>query len=413
MAKKKEMTKEELRLRFYEAEEILSAIRKGEVDAVVVSGPHGDQVYALKGAEHTYRVLVESMNEGAITLTEGGAIIYCNRAFAEMAGIPCAKLVGVSFRDMVSDKDREKFDMLWKDALQGTGTGEIELKVKGGLLSVYISCSARLQDEVLTVFAIATDISERKRAEEELQKAHDALECRIVERTADLEASNKELAAFSYSVSHDLRAPLRHISGFTEMLLKRLKDHPDEKIHLYTNLILDASKKMGKLIDVLLDFSRLGRAELHKRKVNLNPLVSGVIKEIQGELKERKISWEIDELPEVFGDASLLRLVIVNLVSNAVKFTSTRPQAKIKIGCKDEGDKYTFFIRDNGVGFDMRYVDRLFGVFERLHTQDQFEGIGIGLANVQRIISRHGGRVWGKGAVEHGATFYFTLPKQA
>ena len=376
-----------------------------------MSGPRGDQVYSLQGVEHTYRVLVESMNEGAITLTEGGNIIYCNKAFATMAGTPCGKMVGVPFRDLVSGKDKERFDILWENTLKGTGTAEIELKLNGGRLPVYLSCSTRVQDEIVTVFAIATDISEKRRAEDELRKAHDELEVRVAERTADLEAVNKELESFSYSVSHDLRAPLRHMSGFVELLIKRVKDHPDEKTYSYAGSIYESSKKMGMLIDKLLNFSRLGRSAMSKNKVNLNALVKEVVREIQGELKERKIRWEIDELPDVVGDKSLLRLVLVNLVSNAVKFTSTRPEAEIRIGCKDEEDRFTCSVSDNGVGFNMKYVEKLFGVFQRLHTQDEFEGTGIGLSIVQRIIARHGGRVWAEGAVGQGATFYFTLPK--
>jgi signal transduction histidine kinase len=244
------------------------------------------------------------------------------------------------------------------------------------------------------------DITKRKRAEEALKQ-----------ETLQLEATNKELEAFSYSVSHDLRAPLRHMWGFVELLQKRLLDYPDKKTHHYTDAIAGAAKKMGMLIDDLLEFSRMGRSAMQKRRVNLNVLVRGAVREIQEELKERKMRWEIDELPDVLGDRSLLRLVIVNLLSNAVKFTSTRPQAEIKIGCKDEGDEFTCSVTDNGVGFDMRYVDKLFGVFQRLHAQDEFEGTGIGLANVRRIISRHGGRIWAEGAVGQGATFYFTLPK--
>ena len=418
MARKKEKKKEELlgdvsqlRLRLDEAEETLRAIRQGEVDALAVSGPRGDQVYALQGAEHTYRVLVESMNEGALTLTEDGTIIYCNMAFAAMADTPCGQLVGVLFRDLVSEKYRERFDLLWKKALEGTGTEEIELKLNGGGLPVYLSCSTRVQDEVLTVFAIATDISERKRAEDELRKAHYELEVRVAERTAALEALNKELAAFSYSVSHDLRAPLRHMSGFMKLLQLKLGDYPDLETRHYMDAISDASNKMSMLIDDLLKFSSLGRSEMQKTKVNLNTLVKEVVREMQEDLKEREIRWEIDELPDVLGDQSLLRVVIVNLVSNAVKFTSARPQAEIKIGCIDNGDKFTCSVKDNGVGFDMKYVDKIFGVFQRLHTQNEFEGTGIGLSIVQRIIARHGGRVWAEGAVGQGATFYFTMPK--
>ncbi|MGD0282781.1 MAG: ATP-binding protein [Dissulfurispiraceae bacterium] len=237
------------------------------------------------------------------------------------------------------------------------------------------------------------------------------LEGLVEERTAELTAVNQELERFSYSVSHDLRAPLRHISGFVELLRQRLVDYPDVKAQDYMYMISEASKKMSMLIDDLLNFSRLGHAQMQKTKVNLHALVKAVVQEIHEEQKERKIRWEIDEMPDVLGDQSLLRLVLVNLVSNAVKFTSTRPQAEIRIGCKDDGDKFTFFITDNGVGFDMKFVNKLFGVFQRLHSQNEFEGTGIGLANIQRIISRHGGRVWAEGAVEKGATFYFTLPK--
>ena len=196
-----------------------------------------------------------------------------------------------------------------------------------------------------------------------------------------------------------------------ELLIKRVKDHPDEKTYSYAGSIYESSKKMGMLIDKLLNFSRLGRSAMSKNKVNLNALVKEVVREIQGELKERKIRWEIGELPDVVGDKSLLRLVLVNLVSNAVKFTSTRPEAEIRIGCKDEEDRFTCSFSDNGVGFNMKYVEKLFGVFQRLHTQDEFEGTGIGLSIVQRIIARHGGRIWAEGAVGQGATFYFTLPK--
>jgi light-regulated signal transduction histidine kinase (bacteriophytochrome) len=273
-----------------------------------------------------------------------------------------------------------------------------------GALTIYSEKPSYFTDEEISLLLSITDNisfaldaisgeNKRLKAEEALKRLNEELEQRVAKRTVDLEEANKELEAFSYSVSHDLRAPLRHVSGFAELLLKKLKDHLDEKARNYANLISDSSSKMGVLIDNLLDFSRLGRSEIRKTKVSLNALVKGVVQEIQEELKERKIRWEIDELPDVLGDESLLRLVMVNLALNSVKFTSTLPQAEIMIGCKDEGDKFTFSIMDNGVGFDMKYADRLFGVFQRLHTQIEFEGTGIGLANVQRIIARHCGRV--------------------
>ncbi len=195
------------------------------------------------------------------------------------------------------------------------------------------------------------------------------------------------------------------------LLQQSLGETPNAKTSNYIDTISESSKKMSMLIDDLLNFSHLGSAPMKNRKVNLNTLVREVIREIQEELKGREIRWEIDELPDVMGDKSLLRLVLVNLVSNAVKFTSTRPQAEIKMGCKDEEDSFACSVSDNGVGFDMKYVDKLFGVFQRLHTQNEFEGTGIGLANVQRIIARHGGRVWAESVMGQGATFYFSLPK--
>jgi len=291
-----------------------------------------------------------------------------------------------------------------------------------GALTVYSHEPQFFTDEEIQLLtSLAEDVSfamdfmanEKKRleAEEALRIINAELEQRIAGRTTDLEAANKELEAFSYSVSHDLRAPLRHVAGFVGLLQKRLKSHPDEKTHQYMNAISEASNRMGNLIDDLLNFSRIGREPMRKKKVNLNSLVKGVVQEMQEQLKERKITWEIEELPDILGDESLVRLVMVNLLSNAVKFTSTRPQSEIKIECKDERDTFTCSVKDNGVGFDMQYVDKLFGVFQRLHTQDEFEGTGIGLANVQRIIARHGGRVWAEAAVGQGATFYFTLPK--
>ncbi|MGO9951254.1 MAG: sensor histidine kinase [Dissulfurispiraceae bacterium] len=256
-----------------------------------------------------------------------------------------------------------------------------------------------------------TEIEERKQTEAQLEEYRRDLEEQVTERTAELMDVNKELEAFSYSVSHDLRAPLRQMAGFITLLQKQIADYPNIKVRQYIASILAASRKMDVLINDLLAFSHIGRTEIQKKKVSLDELVRGVMREIRDEFKERNIIWEVDELPAIIGDRGLLRQVIVNLISNAVKFTSTRSQAEIKIGCKDEDDKYTFFISDNGVGFDMKYADRLFGVFQRLHTQDDFEGTGIGLANVQRIIARHGGRVWAEGAVGQGATFYFTLPK--
>jgi K+-sensing histidine kinase KdpD len=256
--------------------------------------------------------------------------------------------------------------------------------------------------------ALQVEVEQRRRRENEIRKLNQELG----KRAAELEASNKELESFTYSVSHDLRAPLRHVVGYSELLQRQASSLLDEKSQRFVRTILDSAKRMGNLIDDLLAFSRIGRAETKKAKVDLEQLVKEVVGEIGQDTKSRDIAWKIGALPVCTGDHSMLRLVVVNLVSNAVKFTSMRTPAEIEIGCVDGNKKeIEVFVRDNGAGFDMQYANKLFGVFQRLHLPEQFEGTGIGLATVQRIIHRHGGTVRGEGAVDQGATFYFSLPK--
>jgi signal transduction histidine kinase len=252
------------------------------------------------------------------------------------------------------------------------------------------------------------EVEQRRQREDEIRKLNQEL----VRRAAELEAINKELESFTYSVSHDLRAPLRHMVGYSELLQRQASSLLDEKSQRFIRTILDSAKKMGNLIDDLLAFSRIGRADTKKTGVDLEQLVREVVAEIGRDIRGRDIVWKIGALPVCQGDRSMLRLVVVNLVSNAVKFTSMRSPAEIEIGSVDRNkDEVEVFVRDNGAGFDMQYVDKLFGVFQRLHLAEEFEGTGIGLATVQRIIHRHGGEVRGEGAVDQGATFYFSIPK--
>ncbi|HUH84310.1 MAG TPA: ATP-binding protein [Stellaceae bacterium] len=254
---------------------------------------------------------------------------------------------------------------------------------------------------------LQVEVEQRRHREDEIRKLNQEL----ARRATELEASNKELESFAYSVSHDLRAPLRHIVGFSELLQKHASSSLDDKGHRYVRTIRESARKMGELIDDLLAFSRIGRAETRKTAVNLQQLVSEAVAEIEQETQGREIAWKIGTLPVCYGDRSLLRLVVVNLVSNAVKFTRMRRPAEIAIGSVDGENLVEVFVRDNGAGFDMQYANKLFGVFQRLHLPEQFEGTGIGLATVERIVHRHGGRVRAEGAVDRGATFYFSLPK--
>ncbi|MDO9254547.1 MAG: PAS domain S-box protein, partial [Bacteroidales bacterium] len=263
---------------------------------------------------------------------------------------------------------------------------------------------------------VAGEISiaiEQARLLEETRRYATELEERVLNRTAQLEASKNEMEAFSYSVSHDLRAPLRHISGFVDLLNKSLGVTLPEKEKHYLETISDSAHQMGMLIDDLLQFSRTGRQEMQQAELDMNIVLRDAMQLIHHDTKSHDIKWTIAHLPAIYGDFPLLRLVWFNLVNNAVKFSATQPKPHIEIGFTDENLEFVFFVRDNGVGFDMQYAHKLFGVFQRLHPSSEFEGTGIGLANVRRIILKHGGRTWAESGLNKGAVFYFSIPKQA
>ncbi|HEY1943725.1 MAG TPA: ATP-binding protein [Roseiarcus sp.] len=278
-----------------------------------------------------------------------------------------------------------------------------------GIVASFNAVRRRIEDSLRQARDnLQAEVQRRRLREDEIRKLNQELG----RRAAELEASNKELESFAYSVSHDLRAPLRHMVGYSELLQRQASSSLDEKSQRFLRTILDSAKRMGNLIDDLLAFSRIGRVETKKSDVDLAQLVKEVVAEIGQDTKGRDVAWKIGALPVCHGDRSMLRLVVVNLVSNAVKFTRMRTPAVIEIGYVERNkSEVEVFVRDNGAGFDMQYANKLFGVFQRLHLPEQFEGTGIGLATVWRIIHRHGGEVRGEGVVDKGATFTFSLPK--
>jgi len=339
-------------------------------------------------------------------------ISYWNRGAEELYGWTAEDAIGKNSQQLLQTIFPASVDHIRAELLRANRwEGELKkTKADGSQVVVASRWSLRRDEQERPVAILETnnDITERKRREQEIQ----SLNQELAKRSTELEAINKELEAFAYSVSHDLRAPLRHMAGYTELLQKKVFSVVDEKSKHYMAMILDAAKRMGNLIDDLLAFSRIGRAETQKTAVSLAQLVKEALAEVRQDTEGRNIAWKIGAMPELYGDRSMLKLVMVNLISNAIKFTRTRTQAEIEIGCSNGNyNDVVIFVRDNGVGFDMKYVNKLFGVFQRLHDSDAFEGTGIGLATVQRILHRHGGKAWAEGAVDGGATFYFSAPR--
>jgi PAS domain S-box-containing protein len=371
---------------------------------------------ALHTSEERYRSLVELAPDALVVHSEG-KIVFVNSAGVKLFGAARAKdLMGKAFLEFVHPDCRKlaqtRMRRLYEEEKPVPFVEEKLVRLDDTTVDVEIAAAPLLFEGKRAAQVIVHDITEHKRTAEEIRRLNVELEQRVVERTAELEAANKELEAFSYSVSHDLRAPLRHIEGFVEIFRATKGSVLDDEAKDYLHTIADSAKQMGKLIDDLLTFSRTSRVEMRKTKVRLNDLVQDVLRESERETQERKIEWILHPLPEVEGDVALLRQVMFNFICNALKYTRTRSQARIEIGSTETPAETTVFVRDNGVGFNMDYVHKLFGVFQRLHRSTEFEGTGVGLANVRRIILRHGGRTWAEGEVNRGATFYFCLPKR-
>lgn len=383
---------------------------------------------SLRDSKERYLSLFNSIRDAILVTDTDRRIINCNPAFVDLFGYTLEDIIGKK-TDMIYE-NLEEFGDLGEELDKRRGEENFIYVVKfrkktGEIFSGETNVFFRnnREGETIGFIGLIRDISDRLQAEQELLEYRNHLEELVNARTVELEQRvteveqlNRELESFAYTVAHDLRAPLRHIDSFAAVLRSLEHDQLENKSLDYLDKIINSANRMGKLIDDLLAFSRTGRTELKLSRVAPEQIIDRVLKEIEPDLEGRDITWDIDSLPAVYADPKLLWLVWNNLLSNAVKYTRSRSEARIEIGIgahpnfDDEG-MIVFYIRDNGIGFDMDYIDKIFGVFQRLHSSEQFEGTGIGLATVRRVVNRHGGRVWAEGKVDEGATFYFSLPE--
>ena len=359
-----------------------------------------------------FRALLDAVPDAILVVNDAGKIVIANAQVETLFCYTRDQLLGVPINSLVPERHRERHlkhreDFFRDPHMRGMGVGlELyALKSDGSEFPVEISLSPLATGSGTFVISIIRDITDRKQIEAEVRVLNEELQTRV----AELAASNRELEAFSYSVSHDLRAPLRQIDGFSKILLEEGHDSLSSELRQCIQHIRQGTLSMGRLVDDLLNFSRLGRQPLQRHIVDMHKLVQALIAETQEEIQTRQIQWRVHPLSNVECDPVLIKQVFLNLISNAIKFTRPRSPAVIEIGqdCKDE--QTIFWMKDNGVGFNMKYADKLFGVFQRLHLQDDFEGTGVGLASVQRIVHKHGGHIWVDAEVDRGATFFFTL----
>ncbi len=368
-------------------------------------------LHSIRNLEARNRLILDSAGEGIYELDGSGITQFLNKAAEEMLGWKSDELVGKSQHAMIhhtksdgSAYPREDCPIYaaYQDGCVHSSDEEVFWRKDGSCFEVeYISHPVRnSKNKVIGSVVTFNDISERKK-----------LERRIMDSKNDVEATNKELESFSYSVSHDLRAPLRHIMGFIDLIEKNDSFKINEAGEKHYRYIQESAEKMGRLIDGLLAFSRTGRVDMEKENVDLNKIAKQSFERLNGDVKDRNINWEFSNLPTVQGDTVLLSSVFDNLLSNAIKFTKNKDVAEIKILADEDKDEYIVKVQDNGVGFDQKYAGKMFGVFQRLHKEQDFPGTGIGLANVQKIINRHGGRIWAQSELEKGTSIFFSVPK--
>lgn len=369
---------------------------------------------ALRESEEKFHILAENSPVGIFQTDAAGVTIYVNPKWCEISGMTMENALGYGWLDSVHEDDREKILSGWKNATHSHESSDAEYRFvrKNGTIAWVIGRAVPKKDaenNIVGYVGTITDITERKIAEEQINKMNEELEVRVIERTLQLEAANKELEAFAYSASHDLRAPLRAIDGFAHILAEDYNKFLDEEGKRVCSVICNEAKRMGRLIDDLLSFSRIGHSKMELISINVEAMVFSVFYELTVHKSRDRIEFQVTDLPSAIGDPTLLREIWVNLISNAIKFSSKKEKSIIKVSGRRDGSELIYSICDNGVGFDMQYANKLFCVFQRLHSEEEFEGTGVGLAIVQRLVHRHGGRIWANAEIDKGAEFHFSL----
>ncbi len=353
------------------------------------------------------RAIIDSFSDGIIVVDGDNRIVDMNPVAEQLIGIRTLQAIGMSLEPLLPKPKLTSAESVY---------GGNEVTFKNGdserVFDLRISSIEDWQGRIAGKSIGLHDITNLKRAEEQVRKLNEQLELRVVERTNQLELANKELEAFAYSVAHDLRAPLRAIDGFAHILLEDYGRHLDDEGKRVCSVIFNETQHMGKVIDDLLAFSQISHREMDLMPINMEELAKSSFFQLTTPVSRERIDFRLAPLPSAVSDLTLMREIWLNLLSNAIKFSSKLDRAVIEVGFGEEDDRMVYWVRDNGAGFDMRYADKLFTVFWRLHSDKEFEGTGVGLAVVQRLVHRHGGQVWAEGEVDKGATFYFTLPKK-
>lgn len=422
---------EELRARLDEANETLRAIREGEVDAVIVSGSRGEQVFSLVGSDSIYRLIVETMKEAAFTVTFDGTILYCNARLGEFLSRPIEQIIGRSLHEFVDSANRAAANALLVIAREKPVKQRMVFSAADGhAVPAHISANVLNQPDGLSICVVAADLTELenstemiqqlRRQQEALRAANEELaategELRVqndalVASRAELERSNRDLEQFAYVASHDLQEPLRAVSGFLNLLRDRYKDQLDEKAAGFIEHSVEGATRMSALIRGLLEFARVGTRGTHRVSVDLAAVVGEVTADLRAAIDECGAVVAAGSLPILVADKGQMRQLFQNLIANAIKFRHEGRRPVVRVTAEQQPGEWVFRVADNGIGIAPEQWDRVFAIFQRLHGREEYPGTGIGLAICQRIVEGHGGRIWIEPAPGEGSTFCFTLP---